>query len=176
MSSSRMLCRVILQRTEVSWERIASIIRVTKLGKLGRTLALTRNRSTQLRFVQEPHGVTSQKMAFFIVFTSIHDGPLPSSRACNSLFYFFLRLKWPDREDDHRRPSNSIHSNTLSRCGVQTNEQFPPNRTQHGRCTVRLNHPNCSLCRSQGSATSRISHAMVTLRPRAQYLISDVPA
>jgi hypothetical protein len=41
--------------------RFASIIRVTRIGELG-TLAVTSNRST----LQEPHGVTSQKTAFFI--------------------------------------------------------------------------------------------------------------
>jgi hypothetical protein len=74
-------------RTDVSEERIASIIRVTRIGELG-TLSATSNRVTanvvpsspillplmieglsskKCRFLQEPHGVTSQKTAFFIV-------------------------------------------------------------------------------------------------------------
>jgi hypothetical protein len=40
MSTSGMLRRVALVRTDISEERIASIIRVTKIGGLGRTLTL----------------------------------------------------------------------------------------------------------------------------------------
>jgi hypothetical protein len=47
MSSSWMLLRVALVRTDVSEERIASI-EVTRIGELG-TLAVTSNRSTLLR-------------------------------------------------------------------------------------------------------------------------------
>jgi hypothetical protein len=57
---------VALVRTDVSENLSASFIRVTRIGELGTTLALTRNRRT-LRFLQEPHGVTSQKTQFFIV-------------------------------------------------------------------------------------------------------------
>jgi hypothetical protein len=41
-----MLRRLALVRTDVSDEHIASIIRVTKIGELGITLAATSNRST----------------------------------------------------------------------------------------------------------------------------------
>jgi hypothetical protein len=51
---------------------------VTRIGEIGTTLAVTSNRSTQHRdnagdfppkrwFLQEPHGITSQKTPFFIV-------------------------------------------------------------------------------------------------------------
>jgi hypothetical protein len=53
-----------LVRTGVSEELSASFIRVTRIGELGTTPAVTSNRST-LRFLQEPHGVTSQKTPFF---------------------------------------------------------------------------------------------------------------
>jgi hypothetical protein len=43
MASSRMLRRVALVRTEVLEELSASIIRVTIIGELGTTLAVTRN-------------------------------------------------------------------------------------------------------------------------------------
>jgi hypothetical protein len=43
MSSSGMLHHVALVRTEVSEERSASIIRVTRIGELGTTLAVTSN-------------------------------------------------------------------------------------------------------------------------------------
>jgi hypothetical protein len=54
-------------RTDVSEELIASIIRVTGIGELGTTLAVTSNRRTLRRNTQEPHGVTSQKTPFFRV-------------------------------------------------------------------------------------------------------------
>jgi hypothetical protein len=86
---------VALARTDVSEERIASIIRVARIGELETTLAITSNRirgvlrllliannvSSSLILVilmmevilpseasvQEPHGVTSQKTVLFIV-------------------------------------------------------------------------------------------------------------
>jgi hypothetical protein len=59
MASSGMLRHVALVKTDVSEELSTSIIRVTRMGKLGTTLAVTSNR-------QEPHGVTSRKTPFFI--------------------------------------------------------------------------------------------------------------
>jgi hypothetical protein len=44
MASSGMLRRVALLRTDVSEELIASIIRVTRIGEIGTTLAVTSNR------------------------------------------------------------------------------------------------------------------------------------
>jgi hypothetical protein len=52
MPSSGILGPVAFVRTYVSEEISASIIRVTRVGELGTT---------------KPHGVTSQKTAFFIV-------------------------------------------------------------------------------------------------------------
>jgi demethoxyubiquinone hydroxylase (CLK1/Coq7/Cat5 family) len=43
MSSSAMLCRVALVRTDVSEELSASIIRVTRIGELGTALVVTSN-------------------------------------------------------------------------------------------------------------------------------------
>jgi hypothetical protein len=74
MVSSGMLHRAALVRTDVSEELSASFIRVTRIGELGTTLALTSNRRTlrkntkvlpKPQFLQEPHGVTSQKTPFF---------------------------------------------------------------------------------------------------------------
>jgi hypothetical protein len=49
MASSGMLCSVDLVRNEVSEERSVFIIRVTRIGELGKTLAVTSNRRTQRR-------------------------------------------------------------------------------------------------------------------------------
>jgi hypothetical protein len=46
MVSSGMLRRVVLVRTDVSEELSASFIGVTRIGELGRTLAVTSNRSS----------------------------------------------------------------------------------------------------------------------------------
>jgi hypothetical protein len=51
---SGMLRRVALVRSDVSEELGVSIIRMTRIGELGKT------------FLQVPHGVTSQETAFFI--------------------------------------------------------------------------------------------------------------
>jgi hypothetical protein len=78
MPSSGMLRRVAPVRTDISEELSASFIRVTRIGELGTTLAVTSNRRT-LRtntkhqvppkrwFLQEQHGVTTRKTPFFIV-------------------------------------------------------------------------------------------------------------
>jgi hypothetical protein len=49
MPSSGMLCHVTLVRTDVLEERSTSIIKVTGIGELGTTLAVTSNRSTLRR-------------------------------------------------------------------------------------------------------------------------------
>jgi hypothetical protein len=76
MSSYGMLRHVALVRTEVSEELRASFIRMTRIGELGTTLVVTSNLRTLRRntktcnkrlFLQQPHGVTSQKKLFFIV-------------------------------------------------------------------------------------------------------------
>jgi hypothetical protein len=49
MPSSGMLLHVVLVRTDVSKERMASIIRVTRIGELRTMLEVTSNRSTLRR-------------------------------------------------------------------------------------------------------------------------------
>jgi hypothetical protein len=49
-----MIRRVALERTDISEERISSIIRVTGIGELGKTLAVTSSRSTQRRSARSP--------------------------------------------------------------------------------------------------------------------------
>jgi hypothetical protein len=73
MVSSGMLRNVTLVRAYVSEGPSASFIRVTRIGELGTTLAVTSNRRTlrsvrlppKRRFLQDPHGVTSQNTSFF---------------------------------------------------------------------------------------------------------------
>jgi hypothetical protein len=48
-----MLCHVVLVRTDVSEERFASVIRMTKIREVGTTLAVTSNRSTLRRNAME---------------------------------------------------------------------------------------------------------------------------
>jgi hypothetical protein len=73
MASSGMLRPAALVRTDVSEKLCAFFIRVTRIGELGTTLAVTYNRRRRClvppkrRFFQEPHGVTSQKTPFLIV-------------------------------------------------------------------------------------------------------------
>jgi hypothetical protein len=67
MPSPGMLRDVAHVRTGVLEISIASIIRVTIIGELGTTLAVTSYIPPKSRFLQEPHSVTSQETAFFIV-------------------------------------------------------------------------------------------------------------
>jgi hypothetical protein len=46
MASSEMLCHVAFVRTDVSEELSAYFVRVTRIGELGTTLAVTSNRRT----------------------------------------------------------------------------------------------------------------------------------
>jgi hypothetical protein len=52
MESSGVLCRVALVRTNVSEELSASIVRLTRIGELGTTLAVTSNRRTLRRHTE----------------------------------------------------------------------------------------------------------------------------
>jgi hypothetical protein len=52
MMSSGMLRRLALVRTDVSEELSASFIRVTRIGELGTTLAVTTNRRTLRRITK----------------------------------------------------------------------------------------------------------------------------
>jgi hypothetical protein len=82
MASSGMLRRVALVRTGVLEELGASIMRVTRIGELGTTLDVTSNVPSspilvtlkwrcqvppKRRFLQEPHGVLSQKTPFSLI-------------------------------------------------------------------------------------------------------------
>jgi hypothetical protein len=65
MTSFEMVCNVAPAGTDVSAECIASIIRVTRFGKLG-MLAVTGNVVPKRRYLQEPHDITSKKTAFSV--------------------------------------------------------------------------------------------------------------
>jgi hypothetical protein len=62
-----MLRRVVLTRTAVSEKRISSMIKMTRIGKLGRPLAARRFVPSKRLSLQEPLGLSWQKTAFFIV-------------------------------------------------------------------------------------------------------------
>jgi hypothetical protein len=74
MSSSGMLRRVAVVKNDDSEEHITSIIKVTRIGEL-ETLAVTSMRSTLRRryfphkrwFLEDPHGIASQKTACFVL-------------------------------------------------------------------------------------------------------------
>jgi hypothetical protein len=57
---------VALVRTSVSEEHITSIM-VKRISKLGTMIPVTSNVPAKRQLLQEPHSVTFQKMAFFIV-------------------------------------------------------------------------------------------------------------
>jgi hypothetical protein len=96
---------VALVRTDVSEEPGASFIRVTKIGALGTTQAATSNRRTlrwrrqvppKRRFLQEPHGVTTQKTQFFkFWFVTAVPKHLNSDTFSNDLFPIFISRFWP---------------------------------------------------------------------------------
>jgi hypothetical protein len=118
-----MLRRVALVRTDVSEERVSSIIRVTRIAEPG-TLAVTSNRSKLRRnvppnrpFLQESHGVTSQKKAFFVV-TAVKTSNFTKSyivflAACNIFLELFLTFPNVCRYSVLR---SGIYSNLCSSC------------------------------------------------------------
>jgi hypothetical protein len=86
LASYGMLRHVALVETDVSEELSASFTRVTIIGELGTTLAVTSNRCTlrrNTRFLQDPHCVTFQKTPFVMV----------TAVKTSNLTYKFVRKK-----------------------------------------------------------------------------------
>jgi hypothetical protein len=75
MASTGMLYRVALERTDISEELSASFIRVTKIGELGKTLALTSNRLTLRRNTKRAHFVFLRSVCRLLVAANV----VPSS-------------------------------------------------------------------------------------------------
>jgi hypothetical protein len=72
-----MLCRVALLRSDVSEERIASIIRVRRIGEPGITLAVTSNPSTLQYAIDAP----SSPILFSLMIEAIHSSETSVTRA-----------------------------------------------------------------------------------------------
>jgi hypothetical protein len=114
-----MLRCVALVRTEVSKELSPPIIRVTRLGELGTTVAVISNRRMlrrntkwyfwwrrcyvppKRRFLQQPHGVSSQKTPFFKSLNKLcsprswhRDPSLVPMNTFSSVQLSFHRLRW----------------------------------------------------------------------------------
>jgi hypothetical protein len=69
MPSSRMLHRVAHVRSDISEERIATIIRVTRIDELGTTLAATRS---VLRLLVTADGVSSSPILVTLTMEEMH--------------------------------------------------------------------------------------------------------
>jgi hypothetical protein len=74
MASSGMLRRLALLRTDVSEELSASIIKVTRIGEIGTTLAVTSSRR-KLRRNTKLVLVTDVKTSNLIYLTTLYDLP-----------------------------------------------------------------------------------------------------
>jgi hypothetical protein len=110
MPSPGTLRRVALVGSDVWEKRTSSIIMVTRLGELGTTLAVISNQSrlrrntltmeaicsSETQFLQQPHGVTSRKMEFFIVtavkISNITKSKLSYDRRSFEIKFPFYRL------------------------------------------------------------------------------------
>jgi hypothetical protein len=120
-----MLRRVALVGTDVSEERIASIIRVTIIAEVWKTLSITNDYqltsflarwfvplwwcrpylSPKRLFLQEPHGITSQKLAFLLGL--IHcTWLIPETGAVYGVLYVYCMVLVDDRASIGRFSTN----------------------------------------------------------------------
>jgi hypothetical protein len=70
MASYGMLRRVALVRTDVSEELSSSTIRLTRIGELGKTLAVTSNRRTQYLSHKNQVHTTPSYLRFMLILTT----------------------------------------------------------------------------------------------------------
>jgi hypothetical protein len=73
MASSGMLRRVALVRTDVSEELSASFTKVTRIGELGTTLAVTSNRRRLRRNANIPEDAILQRKFFALCDANFHE-------------------------------------------------------------------------------------------------------
>jgi hypothetical protein len=138
MLSSGIWRRVARVRTDESEERGAPIMRVTRIGELGTKLAATSVRrllvtasvvpsspilvilmmealsSSETRLIQEPHGVTYQKTAFFIV-TAVKTSNLTKIR---------------------RLADTNTRASGIDGMPYAANRAVTPNVSPYGRCVL----------------------------------------
>jgi hypothetical protein len=88
MPSSGMLHRVTLVRTDVTEERSAAIIRVTRIGELRTTLAITSNRS-KLREMLCEKGIV--RMEYYSILVTLMMEALHSSETSVLIIIVFSR-------------------------------------------------------------------------------------
>jgi hypothetical protein len=88
MMSSGMLRRVALVRTDVSKELSASFIRMTRIGELGTTLAVTRNRRALRR--------NTKHHSSEYTYVGISDIILSSPREISNFIYLFFGISFVD--------------------------------------------------------------------------------
>jgi hypothetical protein len=113
MASSGMLLRVALIRTDVSGELSPSIIKVTRIGELGITLAVTINRRTLRRNTKPFFIVTAVKTSNLTCKVSL----LNTSKFSPGFYILILKcvaLTFPSMSDFCLNHNNSKNNNIQS--------------------------------------------------------------
>jgi hypothetical protein len=162
--SHGMLHRVALLRTDVSEELIASIIRVKRIGDLGKTLAVTNNRRTLRRNIvpSSPIIVTLMMDEICLSETSVltratrrnilHDGFLHSHSRENLKFYKLRRMVSSGllrgvalvRTDVSEEPGASFIR--VTKIGERRTDRRTLRRNTIGISSQRTSVVSCTLC------------------------------